>query len=359
MIVAYDKTSNTSNDQHFENILSNTVDSLTFKAEKKPKYYIDRAGTEFEKDVCKELKLNSSGTPFKNKFKMVSGQRFPDIIAQLKKKNGYGIEVKTSKQNHWTTTGNSILEGSREDGIQRIYIFFGKLFKPIEFRCRRYEDCLYDVAVTHSPRYLIDMKSKKTIFDKLNITYDKLRKQENTIQPIKNYYRKNLKEGEALWWIDEEPENANNLIITPWSQISNERTNYIRNEGMALFPEVFSNSTYKFNRFGMWLITRNNIFKHNIRDTYTAGGQVKLRVNNRTYHNIPHIFYHLPNNVSEIVDIINGYDSEELFFNWGVKAVKDRVKKWINLVNENSKSSLTNSKLKISELISERLGNNA
>jgi len=359
MIVAYDNSSNTSNDQHFENILSKTVESLSIKANKKPDYYIARAGREFEEDVCIELEINSKGTPFKDKFEIISGQKFPDIIARLKKKNGYGIEVKTSKQNHWTTTGNSVLEGSRVDDIQRIYIFFGKLFNPIEIRFRRYEDCLYDVAVTHSPRYLIDMDNKTTIFNKLNIPYDELRKQENPIQPIKDYYRKNLKEGEALWWIDEEPENTSNLIITPWSQVSIDRTNFIRNEGMALFPEVFGNNTYKFNRFGMWLITRNNIFKPNIRDTYTAGGQVTLSIKNRKYHNVPHIFHHLQNNIPEIVDIINGYDSEELFFNWGVKKVKDRVKKWIKLVDENSKGTLINCKVDVSELISEKLKKHA
>jgi len=359
MIVVYEQNSSSSkngrNTQHFESILLKTANSLSLKAKTKSEYYINRAGRDFEKDVCSELKRHSFGTPFQSKFKIISGQKFPDIIASLNKNNGYGIEVKTSKQNHWTTTGNSILEGSRVDHIQRIYIFFGKLYEPIEFRYRRYEECLYDVAVTHSPRYLIDMDSKNTIFDKINIPYDELRLKDNPIKPIKEYYRKNLKEGEALWWIDEQPEIANNLVVTPWSQLSSEQKNNMRNEGMALFPEIFGNRQNKFYRFGFWLLNKHSIFVPNVRDLYTSGGRVPLKVNGKTFNKIPRIFKPLQNNVPFIVDIIQNYNIEKLSFNWGVKVKPDRVKQWIKLVNENSKETLADSKIDIIELISERL----
>ena len=61
-----------------------------------------------------------------------------------------------------------------------------QLGSPIEFRARAYEECLSEVVVTHSPRYLIDMNLEKgkTIFDKINISYDTLRKKQNPIKPI-------------------------------------------------------------------------------------------------------------------------------------------------------------------------------
>ena len=41
-------------------------------------------------------------------------------------------------------------------------MLFGKLGgKTAEFKCRPYEDCLSDIAVTHSPRYLINMELTK------------------------------------------------------------------------------------------------------------------------------------------------------------------------------------------------------
>ena len=130
------------------------------------------------------------GTPFENSIELISGQRFPDIIAN----KYYGVEVKTTIKNHWTTTGNSVLEGTRVDGIERIYMLFGKMVSPIEFKCRPYEECLSEVVVTHSPRYLInmDLKEGNTIFDKLKIPYDTLRKEQNPVKPIIDYYRKRL-----------------------------------------------------------------------------------------------------------------------------------------------------------------------
>lgn len=114
------------------------------------------------------------GQHFENTIELIGGQKFPDIVAN----KYYGIEVKTTTQNHWKTTGNSVLEGTRVDDVERIYMLFAKLASPIEFRCRPYEEVLSEVVVTHSPRYLIDMNLKvgNTIFDKIKMPYDTLRK---------------------------------------------------------------------------------------------------------------------------------------------------------------------------------------
>ena len=94
-------------------------------------------------------------TPFRvEEIRLVSAQYFPDIIAE----KYYGVEVKSTKENHWTSTGSSIVESTRDKNVENIYMLFGKLGgKTAEFKCRPYEDCLSDIAVTHSPRYLINM----------------------------------------------------------------------------------------------------------------------------------------------------------------------------------------------------------
>jgi hypothetical protein len=155
-----------------------------------------------ENVVAEVMTEKAKGTPFENSIELISGQKFPDIIAN----KFYGVEVKTTKQNHWTTTGNSVLESTRVDGIERIYMLFGKMINPIEFKCRPYEDCLSDVVVTHSPRYLInmDLQAGQTIFDKLDIPYNTLRNFPNPIKPITDYYRQFLKPGEEVWWLDQE-----------------------------------------------------------------------------------------------------------------------------------------------------------
>lgn len=74
-------------------------------------------------------------------------------------------------------------------------MLFGKLGGSPEFRCRPYEECLYDITVTHSPRYLIDMDIDKdnTIFAKMHTTYNKLRTSDDSIAQVRKYYRDLIK----------------------------------------------------------------------------------------------------------------------------------------------------------------------
>lgn len=138
-------------------------------------------------------------TNFNKKIQLIRGHRFPDIVAEhIVEKRFFGVEVKITKDNKWTSTGNSVLESTRVEKVERIYLYFGKLAAPPQFKFRKYEECLYEIAVTHSPRYLIDMNLKegKTIFDKMGIAYDDLRKSPNPISFIVNHYRKSAQPGE-------------------------------------------------------------------------------------------------------------------------------------------------------------------
>src|SRR5690554_5148707 len=138
----------------------------------------------YVRDVMTDLAV---GTPFEDSIELIGGQKFPDIIA----KKYYGVEIKTTTKNHWRTTGNSIMESTRIEDVERIYMLFGKLGAPIKFKSRIYQECLAEVVVTHSPRYLIDMNLEEgnTIFDKINTPYDILRRSESPAKPIINYYR--------------------------------------------------------------------------------------------------------------------------------------------------------------------------
>ena len=157
------------------------------------------------------------GTVFENSIELIGGQKFPDIVA----KKYYGIELKTTTQNHWKTTGNSVLESTRVDDVERIFMLFAKLASPIEFRCRPYEEVLSEVVVTHSPRYLIDinLEQGKTIFDKIKMPYDTLRKKESPIKPIVDYYKSKLKPGEELWWMDAENNSKPSSIVIKFGAI--------------------------------------------------------------------------------------------------------------------------------------------
>jgi hypothetical protein len=166
----------------FQLLLDNTVGFLHSDSKNKQAAYQKYEGSILEGVVAGIMTEKAKGTPFENTIELISGHRFPDIIAN----KYFGVEIKTTKQNHWTTTGNSILEGTRVEGIERIYMLFGKLFSPVEFKYRAYEECLSDVVVTHSPRYLInmDLEIGQTIFDKINIPYDRLRSSTNPVRTI-------------------------------------------------------------------------------------------------------------------------------------------------------------------------------
>lgn len=84
------------------------------------------------------------------------------------------------------------MESTRDKNVENIYMLFGKLGgKTAEFKCRPYEDCLSDIAVTHSPRYLINMELTKeqTIFSKMGVAYDQLRNASDSIEIVRKYYR--------------------------------------------------------------------------------------------------------------------------------------------------------------------------
>jgi hypothetical protein len=207
------------NRKEFDALLGSTIDELNVHAKNSSKKVATLIGRNLEpyvKDVMTDLAV---GTVFENSIELISGQKFPDIVA----KKYYGIEVKTTTQNHWKTTGNSVLESTRVDEVERIFMLFAKLASPIEFRCRPYEEVLSEVVVTHSPRYLIDMNLEqgKTIFDKIKMPYDTLRKKESPIKTIVDYYKGKLKPGEELWWMDTENNSKpSNIVIKIWNNLS-------------------------------------------------------------------------------------------------------------------------------------------
>ncbi|CAG2533561.1 hypothetical protein MAR621_01268 [Maribacter dokdonensis] len=320
----------------FYTLLNSTIDVLNADAIKSPIEIEKLKGTKLENYAGGVMSELAIGTPFENSIKVIGGQKFPDIVA----KKFYGIEVKTTTQNHWKTTGNSVLESTRVEDVERIFMLFGKLGKPIEFRCRAYEECLSEVVVTHSPRYLIDMNLEegKTIFDKINMPYDTLRQKKNPIKPITDYYKSKLKPGQDLWWI-QDTEQASNLVINIWNNLSLKEKQEIKNRAMVYFPEVFSNRGDKFARLAIWLVTREAVVCPNVRDLFTAGGKADYLIKNKTYKNIPRVFIKLFDNIDSILEILISTSAIELTEYWNKKtSEKNKIMDWIELVGVNSKS---------------------
>jgi len=341
------------NRKEFDLLLNSTIDELNVHATKSPKIISTLSGNKLEPyigDVMTELAV---GTIFENSIEVIGGQKFPDIVA----KKFYGIEVKTTTQNHWKTTGNSVLESTRGPDVERIFMLFAKLASPIEFRCRPYEECLSEVVVTHSPRYLIDMNLPigKTIFDKIKTPYDELRKKDNPLRHVVEYYKSKLKPGEELWWIDQNDNNASNLAIKIWKNVDKNKQKEIRSKIMVYFPEIFGNDNRKkFERIPAWLVTREGIVTPNIRDLFTAGGKNDFLVGNEIHKNIPRIFLNLFENIDFIIQALIETSSLELSEYWGIKTDdRKKISHWIDLVSLNSKGIADASHLDIKQIIAE------
>lgn len=335
----------------FNSLLNSTIIELNAHAKKSPKKIEQLKGNKLEPYVGEVMTELAVGTAFENSIEVIGGQKFPDIIAN----KFYGIEVKTTTQNHWKTTGNSVLESTRVEDVERIFMLFGKLGKPIEFKCRAYEECLSEVVVTHSPRYLIDMNLEKgkTIFDKINTPYDTLRQKQNPIKPITDYYKSKLKPGQELWWI-QDTEQASNLVINIWNNLNQKEKQEIKNRAMVYFPEVFSNRGDKFARLAIWLVTKESIVCPNIRDLFTAGGKDNYLIKNKTYKNIPRIYIKLFENIASVLEVLINTSSIELTEYWNEKTnEKKKILDWIELVSMNSKTVNGASHLDLKQMLKE------
>lgn len=317
----------------FQMLMKRTDNLLNEDALKRPYHYVSRGGNPLEDDVLSALIECSIGTPFQGTIEKVSGQKFPDIVAS----KFYGVEVKSTKENHWTSTGSSILETTRVADVERIYMTFGKLGgNPIEFRSRPYEECLCGIAVTHMPRYLIDMRLKpgETIFDKIGITYDDLRKMDNPIPPVAKYYRSRLKPGESLWWASDSGDEAVSATVRLWSNVSPDEKAKFTTYGCIHFPEIFAGN---YDRYALWLTSQGVVCSH-IRDQFSAGGQEEMLMPNGEIIKFPGVYRRVKNYANQIIQFFatNGMPTKIESIPVRSKLLRHRLLNWFDKVSKAS-----------------------
>lgn len=279
-IIAIRKTDKINAHQCFVKLMETTEALLNEDAKKRPSFYKKFSASDLESCSVDTIRQACVDSPFDaNEVKLISGQRFPDIIANTY----YGVEVKSTKANHWTSTGSSIVESTRDVNVDDIYMLFGKMGGDIpEFKCRPYEDVLYDIAVTHSPRYLINMEieKKETIFAKMGISYDTLRTSGDAIDRVRHYYKEKAKREKKLempWWITaDNVETSQSFNIALWNTLPAKMKDELQTKCMILFPEALNPAKIqtKYHQTTLWLCSYNQIIVPNIRDFYSAGGQI-------------------------------------------------------------------------------------
>lgn len=352
--------------QAFSDLMLKTKEILNEDAKRNPSMYKSFSSTELEECSLEKIKLACDSTPFDaSEVKLISGQRFPDIIAE----KYYGIEVKKTKQNHWTSVGSSIVESTRDKYVEDIYVLFAKMGgKYPEFLCRPYQEVMCDIAVTHSPRYLIDMKLEagETIFDKMDVSYDEFRKDPRSIDKVRNYYRQKAVDNNKLempWWVtSENSEDEKPFNVSLWNNLSADEKRRLRAMCMILFPEAMNpkGGQKKYNQTTLWLCSYKQIVMPNIRDLYTAGGKITSINGKRLDIALPQVFNQilvfsdlikkmLENPSSELIMLIQDYNpvllsGDNMWEEW-IKICSNYAKLYdvdlVKLINDKPKLTLS------------------
>ena len=326
----------------FTSLLNESKERLNRAAADKPNLYRKLKAQKLEPVVRDTMLEVAKGTEFEDKIILVSGHTFPDIVALVNKNKNFGVEVKSTTQDHWQSFGNSVLESLRYENVQRIFLMFGKLGgERVEFRARPYEECLSEVTVTHYPRYHIDMELPigKTIFDKINSTYDEVRKLDNPVKPFADYYRSQLKDGESLWWLgdNQAEQQEQNIKVRLWRTLEREEKDLLTARAFAWFPDVITKKNKeKYERYVLWLVTEYGIVIPNVRDEFSAGGKAEMYVNGNDYGKVPQVYDRIYTLRYRIAYEILTASDEIIWLHWRVKNLpkSSRIEYWINLVSQ-------------------------
>ena len=261
----------------FADFMQKTEEYLNSQSIANPSQYKNCSPTELEKVAEQALKTVAPSTPFlPTDIKLVAGHAFPDILAA----RHFGIEVKSTNKDKWTSTGSSIVESTRSEDVGRIYMLFGRLGStPPSFKCKPYHECLCNIAVTHSPRYLIDMMLEKNdnIFSRMQTDYDTFRqmKENEKICQVRQYFinkAKNEHKVEMPWWMGE----TSSVNLSIYSDKSDSERLDLARRAFILFPAIYDrDSSIGYKQIALWLCNRYSVICHNVRDSFSAGGVLK------------------------------------------------------------------------------------
>ncbi len=280
------------------------------------------SGTDFEKVVYDSL-LEAG---FEKDSITHSAKKFPDFILEDKGDGDkIGVEVKKTNSNKWEVIGGSIYESLKND-IDDTYVLMAKMGgeKP-EVRLRKYEECIADLKVTHSPRFYLNLDLEKgqdyltnnDAKDLLELSGDELNRK----------IRKLLRTQKSTWWSGGE--------TVAFSDLSKEEKGIYLNEGIALFPEVFKGD---YHNFTPWLVYSCFVWCGNVRDIFSSGGN-KFVDEIGIY--VSAVMYRALENAESIKQRIIDMTDDEMQKFWGqiVQDESERLELWSKLVKNNIKVS--------------------
>ena len=304
--------------ESFDNLLSLTKEKLESRPSVSQKKDFWKS---FEEDVHVALLESSKDLHIPWKIEYISGHKFPDIVARINEKQALGIEVKTisTRNNSWKVMGGSIMESTRIPDVSRIHIFCAKQ-KPFKIKYKPFEECVENVAVTHSPRYMFDMDASKqdTLFTKLGKTYEEIRQMKNPFDAFKDFIveqrKANLKQrkvDDEFWWYSpnsnqinsielEDQKFANKMVgleMQFWNQLTKAEQQFLQAYLLISFPSIIEG---KYNDASKWLLQTQGVINPSFRDTFSAGG-----CQNIDGIKVPRIIFNIAKWKEDLIKIFN------------------------------------------------------
>lgn len=258
-------------------------------------------------------------------------QEFPDIII-----GNFGVEVKYSDNNTWRSIANSIFEGSRKQGVDYVYLLFGKIGGIPQAKWGRYDECIMHVRTSHVPRFEVEINAKEPLFNKLNISYNDFRvlKPEEKMPYIRKYAKKRLKPGERLWWIDDQPdERTLPLEVRIYTKLSQHEKRKYRAQSAVLCPQIVKSSRAagKYDDVTMFLLTYYGILCNQARDLFSAGSVAMRSSSVRGGNYIERALKDIETEMLRAFDELEDALFEEY---WGITVPRGmRIKYWLNLAD--------------------------
>ena len=292
-------------------------------------------GTSFEPHVLSALQDMAVGSQFENTISLVSGQKFPDIIAKLNQEKWLGVEVKTSL-NSWTCQGGSIFEGTKIKEVAEIYVIFGNISSSLSVRWAQYQNCIEDIKVTHKPRFYLNLDLEKSpVFEKMQISYTDFSELNDKLKAdyFRAYKKKTLCENADLWWLDGNDDADLLTKVRIFRDLSIRERNTIIAECYVLFPEVL---TSNYNRAVRYVLGQKGVILSNVRDQFSGGGRNEKFSFKGDKYNVSNVIIKLSKRLELSKKFLNQVDKAELESYWGIKIGEpcDRVNLWIEQLVE-------------------------
>lgn len=195
---------------------------------------------------------------------------FPDIEIECPE-GIFGLELKFRKSGEWSTNGGTIFESQTNNNLKNIFLMFGAYDKKIErilVKIESYWKSITGIAVTHSPRYQINLNStKRPVFENWNKYNDfRLSSVEDKTNFFAAWARSNIPD--VKWY---------NVNPTWFNTLDHEIQLKLTGEAFALFPmNLLLDKHAHYSKVGMYWLDAYYVANKSLRDVFSAGGQVEI-----------------------------------------------------------------------------------